>query len=149
MNNETPNLLIAVAVLFLFSGVQAQEHEGNASCAKPGLSIDFESEDQMRLLERDFVAFEACVIDYVTALHAEVSALNEAIASVTKNESLTAADEDEVIEFLSESLQTMESYRASVERATKDLEGVVQAILENVPAGVFNQWDAQTKVAEP
>ena len=143
-----PELAIAAAALCLYSAVQAAEQFGSANCAKPNLNMDFQNQAQIRMLEHDFGAYEACVVDYVSAVHAKVRALEKAVVDLTNEEPLADEYDGDTVEFLDEMVETMEGYKESVDHAKRDLEIVVQAILERVPARIFNQWDAETKVVE-
>lgn len=138
---------IAAATLILLTGARADEQMVGASCVEPKLNIDVENESQIRLLEHDFVAYEACVIDYVSATHKELLALEEAVSDVVNEES--SMDDDEAVEFLEGVVEAMEMHREAIEGAKQNLEGMVRAILDKVPAKVFNQWNTATKVGEP
>lgn len=142
-------IMIVTATLCLYSGVQANEQIAGNSCPKPFLNIDFEDQTQIQMLEHDFVSYEECVIDYAITMHEKVAALLDVINSEIPEESWTDESEDDQVKILDEAIETMEAYSAALVRSRQDFEELVQAILEKVPARTFNQWDAETKVAEP
>ncbi len=142
-------IMMVTATLCMFSGVQADEQIAGNNCPKPYLIIDFEDQTQMQMLERDFISYEACFIDYAIAVSEKVTARKEALDNEVPEESWTDENEDEQIEIMDEALETMEAYGEVLDRSRQDFEELVQAILERVPAKVFNQWDAETKVVEP
>ena len=142
-------IMMVTATLSMFSGVQADEQIVGNNCAKPYLNIDFEDQTQMQMLERDFISYEACFIDYAEAVSEKVSARKEDLDNEVPEESWTDENEDQQIEIMDEALETIEAYGVALDRSRQDFEELVQAILEKVPANVFNQWDAETKVVEP
>jgi len=142
-------IMVVTATLCVYSGIQADEQIAGNSCPKPYLNIDIEDQTQMQMLERDFISYEACFIDYAIAVSEKVSARTEALDSAVPDESWTEEDEDEQIEIMEDALEAIEAYGEALDRSRQDFEALVQTILEKIPANVFNQWDAETKVVEP
>jgi len=140
--------MMVAAVLSEFSGVQANEQITGNNCPKPYLNIDPEDQTQMQILERDFIAFEACFVDYAITVSEKVAAQKEALDNAVPEDSWTDENENEQIEIIEEALETIEAYGEALDRSRQDFKELVQAILEKVPANVFNQWDAETKVAQ-
>lgn len=142
-------IMMVTATLCMFSGVQADEQIAGNNCPKPSLNIDFENQTQMQMLEHDFISYEACFKDYAIAVFEKVTARKEVLDNEVPEESWTDENEDDQVEIMEEALENMEAYGEALERSRQDFEELVRAILEKVPAKVFNQWNAETKVIEP
>ncbi len=131
-----------LAAIALFSVVWADGQANDDSCAKPHLTIDFADETQVQLLAHDFAAYESCITDFILTTGDFVVARREAVERAVADESLS-------VEQIEAELVTLVEYQEAAGRAKQDLKTVIDAILEDVPARVFNQWDAESKVAEP
>jgi hypothetical protein len=140
-------IMMATTILCMISGVQADEKITGNNCPKPSLNIDFEDPAQMQILEHDFIAYEECIKSYAIAMYERMAAINEVLENEVPKQSWTDENEDEQIKIIEEALETLEADGETLVRSRQDLEGLVRAILKNVPAKVFNQWDAETKIA--
>lgn len=99
------------------------------------------------MLGRDFVAYETCIIEFAVALSEKVAAQEEIVNGITQKDSWTDEDEEAQLRTLEQAIELIDSYNAALRSSSTELRGVVQAILEILPAAEFNEWDAQTKVA--
>ncbi len=141
-------ITMLAAILCATPGICADEQLAGNDCPEPYLDIDFSDPGQLQILEREFISYEACFIDYAIAISEKVSARKEALDEEVPEDSWTAEKEDEQIRAMDAAIRDLEAYGAALAKSRRDFERVVRAILKNVPAEVFNQWNAETKVAE-
>jgi hypothetical protein len=137
------------AISCLFSVVQANEQLSDVSCTKPSLNIDFEEETQVQMLEHDFKAYEACIMDFAMTSNEVAIRHKQVIEVAMREESWTPENEQEHIALLEDTLEIAAAQQEALARATQDLKDVITEITENVPVDIFNQWDVISKVAEP
>lgn len=141
--------VLGAAPNLVFSEAGADEQISQNTCPKPYLEIDYADEAQMQMLERDFIAYETCFLDYAIAISEKVNARKDALDKEVPEESWTAENEEEQVKAIEDAIEDLEAYGDALTRSRQDFEEVVRAILNEVPANTFNQWGAETKVAEP
>ena len=139
-------IMLLSAILFLFSGVQANEQISGITCTKPSLNINFEEETQVQMLEHDFKAYEACIIDFAMTANEVVIRHKQILDVEVAEESWTAENEQEQLALIEETLEIITAQQEALARAKQDLKDVIAAIVENVPVEIFNQWDVDSKV---
>ena len=142
-------IMLLSAISFLFSVVQANEQIGGSICPKPSLNIDFEEETQVQMLEHDFEAYEACITDFATTANEVVIRQKQILDVEVTEESWTAENEQEQLALIEETLKIITAQQEALAQAKQDLKDVIAAIVEVVPVEIFNQWDVESKVAEP
>lgn len=141
--------VLGAAPILAFSGTGDDEQIPPNTCPKPYLEIDYEDQAQMKMLERDFISYETCFLDYAIAISERVNARKDALDKEVPEESWTAENEEEQVNAIEDAIEDLEAYGDALTRSRQDFEEVVRAILNEVPANIFNQWGAETKVAEP
>jgi hypothetical protein len=149
MKKMIRSIVFVAATLCALTGVHADEQVASDICPKPYLDIDFEDQSHMQILERDFISYEACITDYAIAIVEKVRARKQALDTEVAEESWSEENEDEQTKAIEDALEDVEAYSEALARSRQDFERVVQAILGEIPADVFNQWGAETKVAQP
>ena len=142
-------ITVITAALCVTPGASADEQVAGNNCPKPYLDIDVADSGQLQILEREFILYEACFIDYALALSEKVNARKAALDKEVPEDSWSAEREDEQIRAMDEAIKDLEAYGEALAQSRRDFKQVVRAILTKVPANVFNQWDAETKIAEP
>jgi hypothetical protein len=142
-------IILLFAISCSFSVIQANEQISGIICTKPSLNINFEEETQVQMLEHDFNAYEACIIDFAMTANELVIRHKQILDVEVAEESWTAENEQEQLALIEETLQIITAQQEALARAKQDLKDVIAAIVENVPVEVFNQWDVESKVVEP
>ena len=148
MKTRLRTIILLTATLCALPAICADEQVAGNNCPKPYLDIDFADQDQLQILEREFIFYEACFIDYAIAISEKVNARKKALDKEVPADSWTAEKEDEQIRAMDAAIKDLEAYGEALAQSRRDFEQVVRAILEKLPAKVFNQWNAETKVAE-
>ena len=143
------SLLLSVLLIFgpSFSTI-ADDTVAQFDCVEPSLNVDFDDASQLRMLERDFIAYEDCYIAYATTLQNLVAVHNEMLSRENPEENWANESEEVVLARLQNSLQVLTEGKESLDRASDSLRDLIARILEHVPADEFNEWDAQSKFVE-
>lgn len=139
--------LAAAAIAVGFGPLAAgQEQLGEFECVEPSLNINFNNATQLRLLERDFKAYEACANEYMESARRVLKLHQDKLSQQDPDESWANESEEIVLARLQASLTALTDGQDKLRYVEDTLADLVSRILEHVPAEDFNEWDVESRV---
>lgn len=146
MKMSALRLALAAFAVGFSSLAAGQELLGEFACVEPSLNINFDSETQLRLLERDFKAYEACSIEYAESAKRVLKFHQDRLSQENPGQDWANESEQIVLARLQASLSALTEGQEKVRLAEDALTDLISRILEHVPAEEFNEWGAQSRV---
>lgn len=137
----------ALAITVSFGSLAVgQEQLGEFECVEPSLNINFSNETQLRLLERDFKAYEACYIEYTESAKRLLKFHQDRLSQQNPDENWANESEEIMLARLQASLTALTDGQEKLRYAEDTLADLISRILEHVPAEDFNEWDVESRV---